>query len=46
MTHGATFKASVDASDDDEVWPFVLDEVILGMLDQAIGRLEQNQTVS
>jgi hypothetical protein len=34
MTHGNTF--SCDMDDDDGVWPFVFEKVILGMLRQAI----------
>ena len=43
MTHGATFMTE---EDEDDVWPFVLDEVVLGMLEQAINRLESNQQVA
>lgn len=38
MTHGATFIAG-DLEEDD-IWPYVLDEVIIGMLDYAVNRLE------
>jgi hypothetical protein len=41
MTHGSTFIAG--DSEEDDIWPYVLDEVMLGMLEHAIGRLEQNQ---
>jgi hypothetical protein len=43
MTHGATF---ITTEDEDEVWPFVLEDVLLGMLEQAISRFEQNQSVT
>jgi len=36
MTHGATFMTE---DEEDDVWPFVLDEVVLGMLEQSINRL-------
>ena len=42
MTHGITF--ATQDGEEDEVWPLVLDDVMLGMLDQAIGRYEQNQS--
>lgn len=31
MTHGATF--ATQDGEDDEVWPLVLDDVMLGMLE-------------
>jgi hypothetical protein len=37
MTHGATFMTE---EEEDDVWPFVLDEVVLAMLEQSINRLK------
>jgi hypothetical protein len=31
MTHGSTFMTAEE--DEDEVWPFVLQDVVIGMLD-------------
>ena len=42
MTHAATFMLP-DAHDEEEIWSYVVDDVLLGMLDQAIYRLELNQ---
>lgn len=36
MTHGATFSNETD--EDDGVWPFIFEDVILGMLQQALER--------
>ena len=38
MTHGPTFMST--EMEEEEIWPFVLDDVVLGMLEQSIQRLE------
>jgi len=40
MTHGATFSGETD--EDDSVWSFVFENVVLGMLQQAITMFSKN----
>ena len=39
MTHGATFMLP-DAADEEDIWRYAVEDVLLGMLEQALNRLE------
>ena len=39
MTHAATFSDSTETGED-TVWPFVLDDVVLGLFEESILKLE------
>lgn len=44
MTHAATFSDSTADAGEDTVWPFVLDDVVLGLFEESILKLEQNKS--